>query len=370
MEKKQRNSSLELLRIFSILFIIFHHYAIYGVNAAEQAFSYNEYFLDISMVFVHISVNCFVLISGYFMSRQRITLRKLLRMLGEVWFYSVAVLLLFMTVLKPETPVGISTIVKSLFPVGYGQYWFVTGFILLMIFSPYMNMLTERLTRRQHFVLLLIMYALWSVSSTLFSTVWGFYDTLWLFVLYFTGAYIRSYFSQNTAAPEKHLRRALLLTIIMCLLTWGLNFVGHEFSVRALYDNKCYFVRQNSVLALAASIEFFLYFLTRKPFYSKAVNLISSASFGVYLIHEHVLMRPYLWHSICRVGEWYFSPWMPLHALICVLGVFAVCTALDIIRAASLEKLWMRLVDRFADDLQAKAEEITDRILALMTPKD
>lgn len=362
MEKKQRNSNLELLRILSILFIIFHHYALYGMKGADTGNTINGYILDVSMVFVHIAVNSFVLISGYFMAKQKIGIRKLFRLLGEVWFYSIMILLLFLTVLEPETPVGISTIVKSFFPVGYGQYWFVTGFILLMIFSPFTNLLMERMSRKEHFILLLVMYAIWSVSSTLFSTVWGFCETTWMFVLYFTGGYLRLHYKTDNAEPVRYLRRAVIIVLAMTASIWALHYIGQSFGIKAVYENRTYFVRQNSVLALAAAVEFFLYFLTKKPVYSGAINLIASASFGVYLIHEHVLLRPYLWHSVCRTQDWASSPWMPVHALVCVLGIFAVCTLMDLLRSRSVEKLWLKLLDAVVEPVQTKVNNLIDRI--------
>lgn len=362
MGKKQRNSNLELLRILSILYIVFHHYYVYGVMGETFEIPFNEYFLDLALC-AHVAINCFVLISGYFMAKQKVTLKKILTIAGEVWFYSVGILLLFMTVLTPETPVGISTIVKSFLPIGYGRYWFVTGFVLLMIFSPYMNLLMEHMTQKQHLSMLLSMVLIWSVSSTFISTVWGFSGTVWLFVLYFTGGYIRFYLKPENAKPVKYLACGLAMFAITFTVTLILNYIGREYGISGIYENKNYFVRENSVLSYISSIFFFLYFLTRKPFCSKTVNLISSASFGVYLIHENVLMRPFLWHSICRAEDWASSPWLPVHALVCVLGIFAVCTVIDLLRSVSVEKLWLKLIDAAAEPVRTKLSNLIDRII-------
>ena len=81
---KERNSNLELLRIISMLLIIMHHYSIHGFSPNILYYSSNKYILDFLSLEGKLGVNCFILISGYFMINQKFTIKKLLSILGEV----------------------------------------------------------------------------------------------------------------------------------------------------------------------------------------------------------------------------------------------------------------------------------------------
>lgn len=68
----QRKSNFELLRIVSIVMILFHHYSL---NAAHMdiwdGISVYKIFFEFIYCFGQIGVNCFVVITGYFMFNKR-----------------------------------------------------------------------------------------------------------------------------------------------------------------------------------------------------------------------------------------------------------------------------------------------------------
>lgn len=105
MYKNQRNSNLEILRIISMIFIITHHWARHGFeDIALLTSNVNTYLIYSGTVFGEIGVDIFILISAYFMINSKFTFKKLLTLCGEVWFYSIGILLLFLTILEPTSP--------------------------------------------------------------------------------------------------------------------------------------------------------------------------------------------------------------------------------------------------------------------------
>lgn len=65
---KIRNSNLELLRIVSMILIIMHHYAVHGgFDLLNTELDLNRIWIQILSIGGKIGVNCFVLITGYFM---------------------------------------------------------------------------------------------------------------------------------------------------------------------------------------------------------------------------------------------------------------------------------------------------------------
>lgn len=96
--KKHRESNLELFRIITMLLIVAHHYVVLSDLPREimiDPLSLKSIYLYIFGAWGKIGINCFVLITGYFMCTSRITLRKFVKLVGEVEFYSVAIYLMF-----------------------------------------------------------------------------------------------------------------------------------------------------------------------------------------------------------------------------------------------------------------------------------
>ncbi|MCB5932847.1 acyltransferase, partial [[Eubacterium] rectale] len=63
-----------------------------------------------------------------------------------------------------------SNILHSLFPVLSGQYWYVTAYVGLFFFIPFLNALGNRLTKLQFQYLLVTVFVLFSVIPTLLHT--------------------------------------------------------------------------------------------------------------------------------------------------------------------------------------------------------
>lgn len=93
-EGKTRSSNIELLRIITMLVIVAHHYV---VNSGIGDIVLNNSAINIKNTFYLIiggwgktGINCFVLITGYFMCKSRITIRKFLKLVFEVEFETVS----------------------------------------------------------------------------------------------------------------------------------------------------------------------------------------------------------------------------------------------------------------------------------------
>lgn len=94
LQKVPRESGLELYRIIGMILIVAHHYV---VNSGLLELMYQEplcgksIFLFLFGMWGKTGINCFVLITGYFMCTSRITLRKFLKLLMMVYFYRIII---------------------------------------------------------------------------------------------------------------------------------------------------------------------------------------------------------------------------------------------------------------------------------------
>lgn len=101
-----------------MLLIVAHHYT---VNSGlldvmnEQPAAAKSLFLFVFGAWGRMGINCFVLITGYFMCKSNITLRKFLKLLLEVRFYNIVILLVFAAT-GYATP-SVSDCISALFPV-------------------------------------------------------------------------------------------------------------------------------------------------------------------------------------------------------------------------------------------------------------
>ena len=88
----KRDSNLELLRIVAMLGIIASHYG-FGLKPllAEEPLSINSlWFLNLTL-WGKVGINCFMLISGYFMCEMAISAKKYIKLLAQVYFYSILI---------------------------------------------------------------------------------------------------------------------------------------------------------------------------------------------------------------------------------------------------------------------------------------
>ena len=90
---KPRSSNLELYRIVCMILIVAHHYVVNsgltvdGGPIDENPTSANSIFLSLFGAWGKVGINCFMMITGYYMCTSKITLRKFLRLMGQIYFY-------------------------------------------------------------------------------------------------------------------------------------------------------------------------------------------------------------------------------------------------------------------------------------------
>lgn len=348
---KNRNSNLELLRIISMVLIVATHYVVHGFNINNINYSVNKYILDIIYLLGKSGVECFVLITGYFMINSNFTLKKLVRLLSTVSFYSICILILFCTVLNPVNKIGLIDIIKSIFPVIFYQYWFVTIYVVLMILSPFINMGIKSISRKTYRFLLLTLILMWSVIPTLFlinpTGMLGFNLVGWFITLYLIGGYIRKYVDRNKCNANKHFKVAIIFMFILLVSSVLFNYIGHMYNINGFLMGSRHFAARNSIITLIIAIELIIGFIKLKEKHNNLINIISSATFGVYLIHDNIYMRPYIWNSIFNNQEMYDSEYLIIHAIFAISIVYIICTFIDLMRQKTIEKIYIFFIDKY-----------------------
>lgn len=342
-KEKVRNSNLEIFRIVSMILIIMHHYVVHG-QFVWGDISSNKIILEILSLGGKLGVNCFVLITGYFMIQTKTNLKKLLKIILEVWFYSVGIFIV--AILTQTVDLNIKQMIKFVFPVTFSVNWFATVYIVLYMVIPYINILINSLNKKQHFQLCMISVFIFSIIPTITTSDVLFSNFVWFIMLYLIAAYIRKYPNKYTENVKNNIIYASIIVAFLIFSVVEFNFLG--LIIPKVNNTITYFGKSNSFPLLILSINMFLIFKNIKVKNSNFINLIANSTFGVYLIHDNQIVRSYLWENLLKNNTYSESPYLILHLIISIIAVFIVCTMIDQFRIHIIEK---KIVDKLIDKI-------------------
>lgn len=379
---KERNSNLEMLRIIAMLLIVIAHYSSHGLfgQGAILEYSFDRYVAELSLVGKYGNI-IFVLISGYYMCDSRITVHKLVRLWGEVAFYSILFWGIFFIIrIAGGEPllqslmlhVGKRELFEAILPIGNSSYWFVTDYIILMLVSPLLNMALHSLSKRQLQILLIVATIFWSIIPTFTSAKYAETELLWWFILYIYAGYIRLYADLEKSNRSYRvnlviaLAAFLICAVFACVMTYRWNVTGIE---RYITEGRT--IRAiNSPLVLLFGVEMLIGFAKIPPHYNKTVNVIGASTFGVYLIHNNDLVKPFLWKYLLGLPESvYKTGYLIPHMIVSVLVVYTVCVIIDIIRRRTVERWYLESIHRLKSQGNSRyiyIEKISERCIGIM----
>lgn len=348
--EKFRNSNIELLRIISIILIIFSHFCIHQnfPQLTINNVSFQTFLTQIGH-FGCIGNHIFIIITGYFLIEKKFNIKKIIKLILEMLFYSVLIGIICLII---HNNINIKEIFKILFPIFWGN-WFVIYYILLFLISPFLNIFIKNVSKVEYrfFLALCILIVFFIPSFTL--NVWNFNDHTVFVIDYFIGAYIKLYFDFEKWSNIKIKESLFIVIFIYIFLALLLVFLSMITNNIIFYKYICYIIGTNySIFSLILGILLFLYFLTRKNFYNKYLNYISGSVLGIYLIHENNYMREILWKIFLPIERYIFTPSFYIILFIKVVGIFSGCLLIDIIRRILFEKLENKISVYFASLLK------------------
>ncbi len=359
--KNVRLSNYELLRILSMILITMHHYAYHGGFEFWYYVPFNRVLVQFLALGGKLGVNCFVLISGYFLSTNTkgIHWKGMLKFVLQVTVFSLGIQTAgWITGLAHFSP---ENLLRACFPLLYWEWWFASVYFILLFLSPYLNKAMHAIDQKTHLYCIVTLICIWSVIPTVIGAYMESNNLTWFITLYILAGYIRKY---NTSFfTNRKLQVALLgiSTGLILLLVLGQDFVGYQMKINMTLDDIPYVSQMWNPLLTVQSVSLFCVFhnLPIKP--SKTINTIASAMFGVYLIHDSNLLRPYLWLTLFENKAYQYSPYLFAHAAGAIAAVFAVCTVLSL--------LYNLTIGKWADPLYRRGQKAAARWKGLLISK-
>lgn len=341
MSKKSRNSSIELLRILSMLTIIGVH--LFGACKTEYFLASGgkvsyEFFSFVKLLFSY-GVNIFVIITGYYMvNRNEVSIRKAFDLLWQISFYGA---ILFGVSLA----IGINTfsfagLTKSLFPILGGLRWFVKAYIILYLLIPFINVALNNISQTQHKSLIVILVILFSIWPFILPYPpmddYGFSYNHFV-VLYVISAYLRKYITEIRTTV------CCVLFLTSTLLLFGLMHIDTQLPI--ISTMKEMVLAHNSPIKLVACFSLFMIF-AKAEWYANWVNTLAASAFAVYVIHGDFNTMGWMFTRLLR-GVDFQCGWMWLpHLAATLFVVYFSCFVIDWLVRSSIAKCFNNLFDR------------------------
>ena len=363
---KNREYAIELLRIISMMMIISLHFCSYGQAAnVSIELSLSNFARRILMSICGISVNCYILTSGYFLINFKFKIRKLLKLVAEVFFYS-ATIYLIMVILSVHN-FSVKEFLCSLFPTLTREYWFITSYVGVYIISPILRDFVKILNKSKHRKCVVIGFAMFVVYYNLFFfcdnlNFGGSTGIVWFIYLYICGSYIFKYDKSFLSSNVKKYIISMLVALASQVPFLLIYLITNKriFLVGANIFDSVY----NSIFVFISSLCFFKIFTSWKwnpksEYVKNIIIFLSSGSLAVYLIHDNKYMRELIWSNIS------FNPNNPIEFIIywviTIIIIYLLCVNIDCVRRYCINKL-VKIIKNYKIikdiDIEEKAKKI------------
>ena len=358
---KHRNSNLELYRIICMLMIVAHHFVVcsgltaQGGPLSSGTISPNSLYLRLFGMWGKVGINCFMMITGYFMCTSQITIRKYLKLLLQIYFYNLLFYVIFCSI-GYET-VSFARVVHLIVPIGIIHRNFTECFLVFYLTIPFWTILVRNMTRRQHQLLLILLVFCYTIigSIPLFNIDYNYIS--WFGIIFLIASYIRLYpvslFNRRSFWGWTTLALVIVSMLSVAFIHWRV-YAGY------------YFVSDcNKIFAVMVAVSSFLWFKNLKIPQSRWINIVAASTFGVLLIHSNSgAMMKWLWCDVFDVTGHYNLPTiqLALFSFSVLIIVYCVCTIIDQIRLLLLEKPIFKWFDKHLDNM---LNDYKNRLLCL-----
>ncbi len=331
MEDK-RNQGLDLLRIIAMWGVICIHYIGWGgvAQTNDDIGIFNFVFSGGLAVACNCAVNCFYLISGYFIGDGSGSKKRILRVWLPTIIYSISLPLILL--ITGQIELSAKEIIFLFLPVTTNQYWFSTCFVIMSALLPYIAKVLNSCSKKALLILLGILLFIDSIQplfvNVFYNTGYGILHALTIFVI---GYCIRAF--------NFRLRKIYSLIIfvacvgVICLIVYLTGKNGGQRS-KTISD-------YNSPLMIIQSVAVFMFFMQLKVKFK--FSKLAPYVFGVYLLNDNNYARSFLWHTVFRTQNYYTSALLPLHLIGVTVGFLVIGILIEYARINS----WKFIVKKY-----------------------
>ena len=327
----ERNSAIEILRIIALLMIFFHHSVLHGGASFWGTHDFQDLVRE---TLYHSGKLGVVLISGYCLTSSKFRWKKLINLFLEIVFFT------FLTYIcglfYNKTSFDPQELKKILLPFSSYEYWFMSGYLLLFLLSPFINFGLDKLRKIDHLIFIIIGLLLCSIIPYFYK-----YSTYTTTIIYFVVIFLIGAFFKRYPLIDLKIWKFVILVLSIALFIF-LNYliVKNADNAETKKNINRLFYDTYNPLAILIGTGIFTFFTQLKPFSSKVINFIAYPMLEVYLVHDSNYIRPFIYKLVFETKTIPHSSTWALKFIginfVKFLAVFVIALLLKIIYALTI----------------------------------
>ena len=347
---QKRNFGIDIARIISMLCIINLHLIYHGgllFGAKILTIKYNLFLFFVTIF--SSGVDIFGMISG-FVGFHSHKFSNLIYLLFETFLYNFGIAYAF----KKYHHNYVKDLSVYLYPVLISNYWYFNAYFIMYFFLPLINSGINSMEIKEMGIFILSIFFFFSCFNQIrhysnrlkmdFFCFAGGFRYMWLLILYFYGGYLGRFFQTI------HNNNKCFLFLICCFI---LLFSALLRSLIIIYKIKNYknddnmigeYTSPSSVIISICFLIIFSKLDIKSNYIKKLFSFFSPLTFGVYLIHNHVLVRNILIKNNYTFLLNYSSFVSILLEIIQSLKIFIICSFIDYLRFLLFKILKIRYI--------------------------
>lgn len=363
---KNRDVGIDLLKVLLALMVISVHFnaPATGHVASSVTNSAMMHLIGFFVALCYPAVNCYIIISGFFSYQIHKTYSGLFSSLLKLWFCLLffSVFGYIVMVVIEVNSFSVSELIKRLFPISRGEWWFMSKYFLLMLLSPMINKFVDDQTKKEMFLVL-------AVSITLCSLIPFFMkfddsmdvnnggSVVWFMVLYYTGAFIQKYICVKKS--KRNVLKYLLLFFVFTIAMGRIN----SFCSHVSFLNGYHVSMYNSVIVYGQAIMLFIAFwnLDLKNERLKGIILsLAGMSMASYVFHCQEDIGPFIWKTINPSAYCDTLMLIPVY-IVTVLGLYVFAVMIEYARSKIVS--FNNFEKKVIKSIISKAEEMVNLLM-------
>lgn len=336
-----RNNNVDCFRIVLMVMIVAHHALVHGIGIESIQ---NEMTLElirlpyfVSNAFLTIAVNCFFWISGYF--RIRKNKKKLVEIVTETMCY---VMLINFLIALCKNEFDLETLFRILKRTMFfwEGYWFITAYIILMLFAPFLNKLIDVLSTKDKNNLLITLILVYSIGG-FFLQIAGLgnaYSFAQAIYMYLIGAICESTQLEKTYKKVCYNAAFIVLGVANGVMSYILASMGFgRWAWRLFSYNNPIVVFMSIIICIVVIAQ------NNDGVIKEKVGKFGKFSLAIYILTDYPMIREYVFAPLCHIQI--IKPYMMLFGIfVYAISLTAVCIGIDLVRKYLYDKISERIM--------------------------
>ena len=349
----KRDTNIELCRVVCMLAIIAHHFVIHGGSFAMERMSSNRIFSLFLVPGGKLCFDCFLAISCWFLVDQDFKTKRVLKIWGTTFFYSVV---FAMIALLWQHDFSLLKLKGAFFPITGNSHGFAAAYIAFYLILPFLSKMASGLTKKKaRWLMILLLY--FEVGSQFIGCINGYYQPFASEILLFVLFYFIAFNLKKWPLPVKQNKGVMIMVFLgIWFILWAARYNQvidpNNHALNIFMATMC---DESSITNIVGGFALFFFFKNVKMKCHPFINYLATSTLGILLIHDHNYFRYVLWNNIYNTTEWSgYRLREFIVIIICVtFAIYIVCFIIDQLRNVLIEKplLQNKYVKVFCDKI-------------------